>query len=532
MAQTAFRFDDVEIDLHRGELLRAGKPCSVEPQVFHLLVHLVANCDRIVSVDELLDVVWNGRIVSDSTVLSRISAARAAIGDTGREQRLIKTVRKRGFRFVGLVEAVSEDEVETLGHSNNQTGPFLTNDNLSGAIEPPNATSLAVLSFEPGAGHSDLNCLATGLAAEIATELARNESMFVIAPAATMGLLRPRVDFRAIAAHLGVRYLLRGYVAKIKQQLRLNIQLHDAIDLRLVWAERFQGLLGDVFEFLNSTVVEIVCKLSAELPQIERQRALRLPKEQLQAYEYVLRGDYHHARMTRDGNNRAISMYQMAIGLDQSFAPAYAGLAWAQNHEGNQGWPKDREMAIGKAFETAGKALKLDRRLAKAHSVMGDIQLWRRQHRDSVASGFKAVECDPSHADSRMVYAYCLSMNGEASEALKQSRLALRHNPFRANRIYYSALGHACFNTQDYSGARKAALEGIRRDTKHRGLRLLHAAALAKLGELDEAKKETSTVLALDPELSCRTLMNLWPYRPSERIEEFADVLADCGLPL
>ncbi|WP_246660437.1 tetratricopeptide repeat protein [Nitratireductor sp. XY-223] len=224
-------------------------------------------------------------------------------------------------------------------------------------------------------------------------------------------------------------------------------------------------------------------------------------------------------------------MYQRAIGLDQTFAPAYAGLAWAQNHEGNQGWSEDRETAIGEAFETARKALTLDRRLARAHSVMGDIQLWRRQHRDSVSSGFKAVECDPSHADSRMVYAYCLSMNGEVDKALKQSRLALRHNPLRANRIYYSALGHACFNNKDYSGARKAAVEGIRRDARHRGLRLLHAAALAKLGEFDGAKREATAVLALDPDLRCSALSNIWPYRSKERIEEFAEMLADCGLP-
>lgn len=532
MTQSGFRFDNFKIDLRRGELQKAEKPCRVEPQVFHLLVHLVANCDRIVSVDELLDVVWNGRIVSDATILSRISAARAAIGDTGREQRLIRTIRKQGFRFVGLVETLSSDRVKTESNRDHEINPSPIDDSLSGTTEPPSTASVAVLSFEPSAGDSGLYHLSVGLAAEVATELARNGSMFVIAPAATAGLSGQRIDMRAVARQLRVRYVLRGYVAKIKQQIRLNVQLHDAIDLRLVWAERFQGLLRDVFEFLDAVVFKVVHRLSEDLPQIERERALRLPEDQLRAYECVLRGDHHHSRMTREGNNRAIAMYQKAIGLDQTFAPAYAGLAWAQNHEGNQGWSKDREKAIGTAFETARKALKLDRRLAKAHSVMGDIQLWRRQHRESVASGFKAVECDPSHADSRMVYAYCLSMNGEAGEALKQSRLALRHNPLRANRIYYSALGHACFNTGDYSAARRAALEGIRRDDRHRGLRLLHAAALAKLGEFEGAKTETAAVLALDPGLRCKALMNIWPYRSSDRIEEFAQVLADCGLPL
>jgi len=539
MTHTAFRFDDVEIDLRRGELLRAGKVCRVEPQVFHLLVHLVANCGRIVSTDELLDVVWNGRIVSDATILSRISIARAAIGDNGREQRLIRTIRKQGFRFVGQVEPVSPDGTpdgkasETAGpdYPQDRIGPWLAGDMSTGPAEPPNAASVALLSFEPSAGDADLRFLAAGLAAETATELARSGSLFVVAPAATAGLCGPEVDMRALAGRLGVRYVLRGYIARIRRQIRLNIQLHDASDLRLVWAERFQGRLGDVFEFLEATVFEIAFKLSAELPQIERQRALRLPEEQLRAYEYVLRGDHYHTRMTRYGNDRAMALYRKAIGLDRTFAPAYAGLAWAQNHESNQGWSDDRDRGIETAFETARKALKLDRRLAKAHSVMGDIELWRRRHDNSVAAGAKAVACDPSHADSRMVYAYCLSMNGSVDEALKQSRLAIRHNPLRANRIYYSALGHAYFNKKNYSRARKAALDGIRRDARHRGLRLLHAAALAKLGAYDDAREETAVALALDPGLCRRSLGNLWPYRSAERLEAFTDALADCGLP-
>jgi TolB-like protein/DNA-binding winged helix-turn-helix (wHTH) protein/cytochrome c-type biogenesis protein CcmH/NrfG len=103
-AHLNFRFADFEIDVARHELRRAGAMLHIEPQVFDLLVHLVRHPDRIVSKDELFDAVWQGRIVSEATLSSRISAARRVLGDSGNDQSFIRTVHKRGFRFVGNIE--------------------------------------------------------------------------------------------------------------------------------------------------------------------------------------------------------------------------------------------------------------------------------------------------------------------------------------------------------------------------------------------------------------------------------------------
>ena len=99
----SFRFADFEIDVARQELRRGGATIHIEPQVFDVLVHLVRNHNRTVSREELVDTVWKGRVVSEAALSSRIAAARKAIGDTGNDQRLIRTVHKRGFRFVGEV---------------------------------------------------------------------------------------------------------------------------------------------------------------------------------------------------------------------------------------------------------------------------------------------------------------------------------------------------------------------------------------------------------------------------------------------
>src|SRR5579884_1298154 len=100
-----FLFTDCVLDAERRELSRGGKPIAVEPQVFDLLIYLVRNRERVVSKDDLIGSVWAGRIVSNSTLTSRINAARTALGDDGTEQRLIRTITRKGFRFVGDVDA-------------------------------------------------------------------------------------------------------------------------------------------------------------------------------------------------------------------------------------------------------------------------------------------------------------------------------------------------------------------------------------------------------------------------------------------
>src|SRR5436853_2834638 len=101
-------FGEYTIDVERRELMRAKVPVHVEPQVFDLLVYLVDNCERVVSKDDLIASVWGGRIVSDSTLASRINAARKALGDSGGEQKLIRTLARKGIRFVGTVHPHGE----------------------------------------------------------------------------------------------------------------------------------------------------------------------------------------------------------------------------------------------------------------------------------------------------------------------------------------------------------------------------------------------------------------------------------------
>ena len=184
----------------RRDLRRDGEPVAVEPQVFDLLVHLIRHRDRVVSKDELLQAIWGGRIVSESTLTSRINAARKAIGDSGEAQRLIRTSPRKGIRFIGMVESSEPAELP------------------SSSAKAPDRPSIAVLPFRNLSGDPDQEYFADGMVEEIITGLSRIKWLFVISRNSTFIYKDKPVDVKAVGRDLGVRYVLEGSVRRSGKQ--------------------------------------------------------------------------------------------------------------------------------------------------------------------------------------------------------------------------------------------------------------------------------------------------------------------------
>ena len=209
-------FDKCVLDLERRELRRAGVPVALEPQVFDLLVFLIRNCERVVSKDDLLQAVWQGRIVSDSALANRINAARAAVGDSGEHQTLIRTLPRKGFRFVGTVAEEREPSGSAQsGMANAETGP-------------PAQPSLVVLPFTDISADRRDGHFADGITEDLITELARIRWLFVIARNSAFAYRSRPVDVKQISHELGVRYVLEGSVRRSGQRIRITAQLVDA----------------------------------------------------------------------------------------------------------------------------------------------------------------------------------------------------------------------------------------------------------------------------------------------------------------
>ena len=198
-----FLFDNFSVDTDRRELRHNGELRSVEPQVFDLLEFLIRNRDHLVSRDELLAAVWNGRIVSESTLASRINAARAAIGDNGEDQRLIRTVMRKGIRFVGTAheEQKSKGATTSVGVEQRRS-----------VLPLPDRPSIAVLPFSNMSGDREQDYFADGICEDIITGLSKLRWFFVIARNSSFTYKGKAVDVRQVGTDLGVRYILEGSV--------------------------------------------------------------------------------------------------------------------------------------------------------------------------------------------------------------------------------------------------------------------------------------------------------------------------------
>src|SRR5688572_6637230 len=252
-------FGEYEIDLAAFELRRGGQPCAVEPQVLELLAYLVRNAGRLVTKADLIEHVWDGRIVSDSTLASRVKSARRAIGDDGEQQRLIKTVHSRGVRFVGEVR------VEARPADASAAAPVGEPPRIAIPGAPAEMPSIAVLPFANVGGDPELSYLVDGLTQDIITDLSRFRQLRVIARDSCFRHRDAGTDLRAAAQTLGADYVVTGSVRRQGTRLRLSAQLTAADSRNELWAERFDRSTEDVIAATDELVRTIVGTLAGRV---------------------------------------------------------------------------------------------------------------------------------------------------------------------------------------------------------------------------------------------------------------------------
>ena len=274
-----FDFGDCVLDLDRRELARASRPISVGPQVFDVLVYLIQNRERVVSKDDLIEAVWRGRIVSDSTLASHINGVRKAIGDSGEDQNLVRTLPRKGFRFIGEV---------TETPSSTAVGATRTASDKGHApdLALPDRPSIAVLPFQNLSGDPDQEYFADGMVEDIIAALSRMRWLFVIARNSSFTYKGRSVDVKQVGRELGVRYVLEGSVRKAGNRVRIAGELIDASTGMDLWANRFEGGLDDIFDLQDRIAESVVGAITPKLEHAEIERAKRKPTENLDSYDY------------------------------------------------------------------------------------------------------------------------------------------------------------------------------------------------------------------------------------------------------
>lgn len=485
-----YRFDAFELDSRRRELRRADALVCVEPQVFDLLEFLIRNRDRVVSKDDMIASVWGGRLVSESTLTSRINSARSAIGDDGKAQRLIRTMRHRGVRFVG---AVSEEhgpaDVPQLPHADIAT-------QAPARPEPP---SIAVLPFANLSGDHDQDYFADGMVEEITMALGRLPWLFVIASASAFTYKGRNVDPRQVAAELGVRYLLQGSVRKDRRRLRISVQLTDTSTAQQILSDRFEGAPRDIFSIQDEVATRLSAAIAPALRSREIERAQRKPTSNLTAYDLFLRA-LPPRRDNQAQNAESLRLLYQAIELDPAFSSAYGLAAWCHEIQAVFGWFPPSEARVIEGL-----------RLAHMAAEIGDDDpeaLWMAGLTMATLAGDagrgaalidRSLAINPNSARAWWANGVVQTYRGSdlGFAAFERSR---KLNPRdTASYAYWTAVATAQFFTGDYAAARETLARALLDWPDSPAALRLQAAICGLLGRGDEGRESVARWRALIP---------------------------------
>ena len=509
------RFGDVEIDLAAFELRRGGALCAVEPQVLELLGYLAHNPGRLITKDDLIEGVWNGRIVSDATLASRIRSARRAIGDDGEQQRWIKTVHGRGVRFVGEIAAAQADA--PIEHA---------------AAEPPARPAIAVLPFQSLGGGPDDAFFADGVAEEITSALSRMRSLIVISRSSTLRYRDQQADVALAGRELGVRYLVQGSVRHAAGAVRINAQLVDAASGAQIWADHYDGDREDVFELEDRITSQVVGAIMPTIRGVEIERARRKRPDSLKAYDYVMRALPQIWALTRDASLEALRLAQKAIELDPGYPMAYSLAAWCHFWQYVNGWSADLEAARAEGLRLARAAMRLDSDDPEVLAMVGATEATLGRNLDYAAALLdRALALNPNCAWAWIRGGYCHVYRGSVELALQHFERAEKLSPFDPlsfNRHIGIALAHFVAGRYERTveWAAKALAERPHLTWGHRVM----AAAYGQLGDRASASVALAGVLRLSPGATIASIVSVMPMESREVLERFAEGLRRAGL--
>ncbi len=482
-----YQFGPFELDPHKVELRADGEVRSLEPQVFALLALLVENHDRLVSKDELIEKIWDGRVVSDAAVASRVKSARQALGDNGQAQRFIKTIHGRGFRFVSEVrahaEAARHSTIPASGaHAERHVRQLVSQ--LQQATRP----SIAVLPFRMVGNQQRYEALATALPDELISELSRLRWLFVTARGSSFRLRASSADWNDIGRLLGVRYCLSGVLELSDRRLVIVVELVDTLDGGIVWADRFSGRVDDVHSMRDEIRGRVITALDIQIPMHEAALARFSGSEDLDAWSLYHLGLQHIYRFNRTDNEAAAHLFQQAIALDPRFARAHAGLSFVHFQAAFMRYGEDIGSAIRQARQFAERGLALDPLDPFVNFTMGR-SFWLEGDLDSSLGWLeRATSISPSYAQGIYARAWTEALGNRANEARTHVDLAMRLSPI--DPLYYAMMATRAFtHMMKHEDAEAAhwAERGARAPGAHVLIALIAAAAQLLGGNSERA---------------------------------------------
>ena len=512
-----YAFGPFRLDVAAGILFRGAEPVALGQRAIALLQILVEGGGNPISKDRLIESAWPGLAIEESNLAVQIAALRRVFAEEPGGDSWIETLPRRGYRYVGPV-AVKEQENQ--GAAGNEQP----------ALAPPDKPSLAVMPFTNMSGDPEQEYFADGMVEDIITGLSRIKWLFVIARNSSFIYKGQAVNVGRVGRELGVRYVLEGSVRKAGERVRVSGQLIETETSVHLWAERYDRRLDDVFALQDEITLNVVGAIEPSLREAEIERVKRKRPENLDAYDLVLRALPHVVPPMPAEAAKAMPLLERALTLEPDYAGAHGYLAWChQILFVRGGFNKENHDA---AIRHARAALSYGRDDATALALGGCVISITEHDR---ATAFEALEqalaISPSSSFALFCGSTALAYAGEAERGIDWAERALRISPFdRMNHLSYHALAIAHFLRGRYDEAAHAARRAVQSIPSSSVSRSVLAAALAKLGRIEEAKAVALQVLALDPSFSAARFCAATGL-PTPLAEPMTDAWTTAGLP-
>ena len=492
-----FNFDQYTLDTDRLELRCGEEPVELEPQVFSVLSHLVLNREHVVSKDDLMEAVWNGRIVSASALNSRINSVRRAVGDSGKTQTVIRTFPRRGFRFVAEVVEDVKGLSDPAPAIPSPTPDWNSSEDSAQSGKP----SIIVLPFQNMSSDPEQDYFSNGITEDIITALSKHRWLSVTVRHTSFVYKGTLLDVRRLVDELGVSYVLEGSVRRSGNRMRISAQLIDTETGNHLWAERYDRELEDIFDVQDEINETIAARVEPQVGMAERERVARAPRRDLRAWDCFHLGVWHFLKLTPEDNREAQRLLQLSRELDRervARAPRRDLRAWDCFHLGVWHFlkltPEDNREAqrllqlsreldpdfgeahawwtyaiclgmvhwdteptpelLDEALIAANRAIELDSQNAIFYVMKSRVQLARREYASALAECEMASTMNPTLAQAYCGYGDSLSLQGRYDEAMEKFEKAVALSPQHPQRWAFMTYGAlALLFKQDFETA-------------------------------------------------------------------------------
>jgi TolB-like protein/Flp pilus assembly protein TadD len=397
----------------------------------------------------------------------------------------------------------------------------------------PDKPSIVVLPFINMSGDPQQDYFSDGITEDLTSNLSKLSSLFVIARNSAFTYKGKAVKVQDVGREVGVRYVLEGSVRKADQQVRITVQLIEAASGYHLWSEQYDRPLKDIFALQDEIMQKVVFALKVKLTAEEQARFRQAPTNNLDAYDFYLRGWEAQLRgffeTKKELTEQARQLYEQAIALDPQYAAAYAGLGWTYFTEWFFEWNPDRAQTLERAFELGQRAVALDDSLSDPHRLLGRVYVWQKQHEQALAEAKRAIALDPNNADGYWNLGNILAYAGRPEEGIEVIKQGMRLNPrYRSSDLLQ--LGQAYRVAGRYEEAIVSLKKVLTLNPNSATARRLLAACYAELGRLEEARAEMAEVLRLNPNYSLEWVRQNSPYKDPAEIERWAAALSKAGL--